>query len=109
MRYRIAVNSTRYGFTLDEEIEAADADDLVAKLRDLAAAVVRRGGAAAIPPAFQAAAAAAVESTEPMAFCRYVAQEWSEEHPEAAMRADLAAAGDFVAAAEAAGLLRSEQ
>jgi hypothetical protein len=106
MRYRITVDSTRYGFSLDDEVEAADADDLALKLRELAARVVRRGEAKSVPSFLQETAALVVESLSPLAFCRYVAQEWNQEHPEAVMPVDFATAQEFAAAAESVGLLR---
>ena len=106
MRYRVAVNSSRYGFELDDEVEAEDAEALVLRLRELAAEVVRRGEAKSVPWFFREAAANVVESVAPLAFCRYMAQEWNQEHPHAPMPSDFTAADDFAAAAESVGLLR---
>jgi hypothetical protein len=106
MRWRVAVKSSRYGFVLDDEVEATDADDLVLRLRELAAEMARQGQATAVPPLFREAAAKVVESTPPLAFCRFVAQEWNQEHPTAPMPVELSAAAEFVSAAESVGLLR---
>jgi hypothetical protein len=108
MRWRVAVNSRRYGFVLDEEMEATDAEGAVLALRDLAAGVVRSGRAQAVPDYFRKAAAAMVESTPLLAFCRYVAKEWNEEHPETRMPCEFDTPAEFVAAAESAGLLRRQ-
>ncbi|KPJ64779.1 hypothetical protein AMK68_00585 [candidate division KD3-62 bacterium DG_56] len=106
LRWRVAINSSRYGFALDEEVEAADADELVLRLRELAAETTRRGEAKSVPSFSREAAAQIVESTAPLAFCRYVAQEWNHEHADVPMPVEFAAAADFVAAAQSVGLLR---
>jgi len=105
-RWRVAINSSRYGFTLDDEVEAADADELVLRLREVAAQVVRRGEAKSVPSSLHEIVAQIVESTAPLAFCRYIAREWNHERPESPLPLEFAAAADFVAAAESVGLLR---
>lgn len=105
-RWRVAVSSSRYGFTLDDEVEAADADELVLRLRGLAARMARRGKAKSVPSSLHEIVAQIVESTAPLAFCRYIAREWNQERPESPLALEFAAAADFVAAAESVGLLR---
>jgi hypothetical protein len=92
---------------LDDEVEAVDAEELVLRLRELAADVVRRGQATSVPPFMCEPVARIVESTPPLAFCHYVAQEWNQEHPSTQMPVEFAAASDFTSAAESVGLLRT--